>query len=176
MSCQNKLQSGSSGWSLMFFLLWLLMQHLLTESIQEDKTKSPKTNSLKQWGFCFSFNCSAMNETFLTCLLLRILRLKVQFLIMNLWNSAFNDFFLPSFKFYIAGLVLIYYFFFAFLGATAEEINQHWEWLEQNLLHTLSVFDNKEDIVSFVKGKVKVRKLSHLHPPLSNYMWFIRRM
>uniref|UniRef100_A0A8C9L4S2 TBC1 domain family member 9 n=1 Tax=Pavo cristatus TaxID=9049 RepID=A0A8C9L4S2_PAVCR len=40
-------------------------------------------------------------------------------------------------------------------GATAEEINQHWEWLEQNLLHTLSVFDNKEDIVSFVKGKVK---------------------
>ncbi|XP_010146175.1 PREDICTED: TBC1 domain family member 8-like, partial [Eurypyga helias] len=44
---------------------------------------------------------------------------------------------------------------FAFLGATAEEINQHWEWLEQNLLHTLSVFDNKEDIVSFVKGKVK---------------------
>uniref|UniRef100_A0A8V5GT68 Uncharacterized protein n=1 Tax=Melopsittacus undulatus TaxID=13146 RepID=A0A8V5GT68_MELUD len=49
-------------------------------------------------------------------------------------------------------------------GATAEEINQHWEWLEQNLLHTLSVFDNKEDIVSFVKGKVKVRKLSYFHP------------
>lgn len=66
--------------------------------------------------------------------------------------------------------------FFAFLGATAEEINQHWEWLEQNLLHTLSVFDNKEDIVSFVKGKVKVRKLSHFHPPLPDYMWFIRRM
>ncbi|XP_065436965.1 TBC1 domain family member 8 isoform X8 [Chrysemys picta bellii] len=42
-----------------------------------------------------------------------------------------------------------------FTGATLEEINQHWEWLEQNLLHTLSVFDNKEDIVSFVKGKVK---------------------
>uniref|UniRef100_A0A7M4FZ68 TBC1 domain family member 9 n=1 Tax=Crocodylus porosus TaxID=8502 RepID=A0A7M4FZ68_CROPO len=40
-------------------------------------------------------------------------------------------------------------------GATLEEINQHWEWLEQNLLHTLSVFDSKEDIVSFVKGKIK---------------------
>ncbi|XP_036598453.1 TBC1 domain family member 8 isoform X2 [Trichosurus vulpecula] len=40
-------------------------------------------------------------------------------------------------------------------GATLEEINQHWEWLEQNLLHTLSVFDNKEDIASFVKGKIK---------------------
>ncbi|XP_066233309.1 TBC1 domain family member 8 isoform X2 [Saccopteryx leptura] len=40
-------------------------------------------------------------------------------------------------------------------GATLEEINQHWDWLEQNLLHTLSVFDNKEDISSFVKGKVK---------------------
>lgn len=45
---------------------------------------------------------------------------------------------------------------FLVLGATDEEINQHWEWLEQNLLHTLSVFDNKEDIVSFVKGKIKV--------------------
>ncbi|XP_053563621.1 TBC1 domain family member 8 isoform X2 [Bombina bombina] len=40
-------------------------------------------------------------------------------------------------------------------GATPEEIDQHWEWLEQNLLHTLSVFDNKEDICDFVKGKVK---------------------
>ncbi|KAM5253179.1 TBC1 domain family member 8 isoform 3-T3 [Hipposideros larvatus] len=40
-------------------------------------------------------------------------------------------------------------------GATLEEINEHWDWLEQNLLHTLSVFDNKEDIASFVKGKVK---------------------
>ncbi|XP_062831452.1 TBC1 domain family member 8 isoform X3 [Anolis carolinensis] len=41
------------------------------------------------------------------------------------------------------------------IGATIEEINNHWEWLEQNLLHTLSVFDNKEDIVSFVRGKIK---------------------
>ncbi|CAI5772080.1 Hypothetical predicted protein [Podarcis lilfordi] len=41
------------------------------------------------------------------------------------------------------------------IGATTEEINHHWEWLEQNLLHTLSVFDNKEDIVSFVRGKIK---------------------
>jgi len=63
--------------------------------------------------------------------------------------------------------------FFAFLGATAEEINQHWEWLEQNLLHTLSVFDNKEDIVSFVKGKVKVRKVAYFHFSLPDYMCFI---
>ncbi|KAM8975263.1 TBC1 domain family member 8 [Pelodytes ibericus] len=41
------------------------------------------------------------------------------------------------------------------IGATVEEVNQHWEWLEQNLLHTLSVFDNKDDISSFVKGKIK---------------------
>ncbi|XP_045683638.1 TBC1 domain family member 8 isoform X6 [Phyllostomus hastatus] len=41
------------------------------------------------------------------------------------------------------------------VGATLEEITQHWDWLEQNLLHTLSVFDNKEDIASFVKGKIK---------------------
>ncbi|XP_063809519.1 TBC1 domain family member 8 isoform X2 [Pseudophryne corroboree] len=41
------------------------------------------------------------------------------------------------------------------IGATMEEITQHWDWLEQNLLHTLSVFDNKDDIASFVKGKIK---------------------
>lgn len=41
-------------------------------------------------------------------------------------------------------------------GATLEEVEQHWDWLEQNLLHTLSVFDSEEDIASFVKGKVKV--------------------
>ncbi|KAM5227816.1 TBC1 domain family member 8 [Ctenodactylus gundi] len=40
-------------------------------------------------------------------------------------------------------------------GATLEEITRHWDWLEQNLFHTLSVFDNKDDIASFVKGKVK---------------------
>lgn len=41
-----------------------------------------------------------------------------------------------------------------------EEITQHWDWLEQNLLHTLSVFDNKDDIANFVKGKVKVGFIS----------------
>ncbi|MBZ3870880.1 TBC1 domain family member 8 [Sciurus carolinensis] len=40
-------------------------------------------------------------------------------------------------------------------GSTLEEINQHWNSLGQNLLHTLSVFDNKDDMASFVKGKVK---------------------
>ncbi|MGH0144224.1 UNVERIFIED_CONTAM: hypothetical protein FKN15_002639 [Acipenser sinensis] len=40
-------------------------------------------------------------------------------------------------------------------GAAVEEINQHWDWLTQNLLHTLPVFDNKEDITSFVSGKIK---------------------
>ncbi|XP_023687547.2 TBC1 domain family member 8 [Paramormyrops kingsleyae] len=40
-------------------------------------------------------------------------------------------------------------------GAGADEVNMHWDWLVQNLLHSLSVFENKEDITSFVKGKVK---------------------
>lgn len=53
--------------------------------------------------------------------------------------------------------------FCSYPGATLEEINQHWDWLEQNLLHTLSVFDNKDDIASFVKGKVKV---GSTHPTL----------
>ncbi|XP_069747154.1 TBC1 domain family member 8-like isoform X2 [Narcine bancroftii] len=40
-------------------------------------------------------------------------------------------------------------------GATMEEIHPHWEWLEQNLLHTLAVFDNKDDVINFVHGKIK---------------------
>lgn len=52
-----------------------------------------------------------------------------------------------------------------------EEINQHWEWLEQNLLHTLSVFDNKDDIASFVKGKVKVGRVSALWLVSLSTLW-----
>ncbi|XP_028250363.1 TBC1 domain family member 8 isoform X2 [Parambassis ranga] len=40
-------------------------------------------------------------------------------------------------------------------GAVIEEVNKHWDWLVHNLLHSLSVFENKEDVASFVKGKVK---------------------
>ncbi|CAN9498502.1 unnamed protein product [Ophioblennius macclurei] len=40
-------------------------------------------------------------------------------------------------------------------GAAVEEVNRHWDWLIHNLLQSLSVFENKEDAVSFVKGKVK---------------------
>uniref|UniRef100_A0A672HEB7 TBC1 domain family member 8 n=1 Tax=Salarias fasciatus TaxID=181472 RepID=A0A672HEB7_SALFA len=41
------------------------------------------------------------------------------------------------------------------VGAAVEEVNRHWDWLVHNLLHSLSVFENKEDVASFVKGKVK---------------------
>ncbi|XP_047378486.1 TBC1 domain family member 8-like [Sciurus carolinensis] len=50
-------------------------------------------------------------------------------------------------------------------GATLEKINQHWNWLGQNLLHTLSVFDYKDDMASFVKGKVKVGPLISTFSP-----------
>uniref|UniRef100_A0A8C7Z4S4 TBC1 domain family member 8 n=1 Tax=Oryzias sinensis TaxID=183150 RepID=A0A8C7Z4S4_9TELE len=40
-------------------------------------------------------------------------------------------------------------------GAAVEEVNKHWDWLVHNLLHSLSVFENKEDAASFVRGKVK---------------------
>ncbi|XP_033842942.1 TBC1 domain family member 8 [Periophthalmus magnuspinnatus] len=40
-------------------------------------------------------------------------------------------------------------------GAAIEEVNRHWDWLIRNLLHSLSVFENKDDLASFVKGKVK---------------------
>lgn len=34
---------------------------------------------------------------------------------------------------------------------------QHWDWLQQNIMRTLSVFDSSEDITSFVQGKIRVR-------------------
>uniref|UniRef100_H2M026 TBC1 domain family member 8 n=1 Tax=Oryzias latipes TaxID=8090 RepID=H2M026_ORYLA len=40
-------------------------------------------------------------------------------------------------------------------GAAVEEVNKHWDWLVHNLLHSLSVFENKDDAASFVRGKVK---------------------
>lgn len=43
------------------------------------------------------------------------------------------------------------------LGSSRKEITKHWEWLENNLLQTLSIFDSEEDITTFVKGKIHVR-------------------
>ncbi|XP_061558063.1 TBC1 domain family member 8B isoform X3 [Phycodurus eques] len=41
------------------------------------------------------------------------------------------------------------------LCVTKEEIFQHWDWLQQNIMRTLSVFDSSEDITSFVQGKIR---------------------
>lgn len=46
-------------------------------------------------------------------------------------------------------------------GVTQEEIVQHWDWLQQNIMRTLSVFDSSEDITSFVQGKIRVRTYQH---------------
>ncbi|KAG9478431.1 TBC1 domain family member 8B [Eleutherodactylus coqui] len=40
-------------------------------------------------------------------------------------------------------------------GANREEIFKHWQWLEQNVMKTLSVFDSSDDITSFVQGKIR---------------------
>ncbi|XP_066515704.1 TBC1 domain family member 8B isoform X2 [Hoplias malabaricus] len=40
-------------------------------------------------------------------------------------------------------------------GASLEEITQHWEWLQVNIMRTLSVFDSDDDITSFVQGKIR---------------------
>ncbi|KAJ8000704.1 hypothetical protein DPEC_G00183120 [Dallia pectoralis] len=40
-------------------------------------------------------------------------------------------------------------------GSSRKEITEHWEWLELNLLQTLSIFENENDITTFVKGKVQ---------------------
>ncbi|XP_055673781.1 TBC1 domain family member 8B isoform X2 [Falco peregrinus] len=40
-------------------------------------------------------------------------------------------------------------------GSSREEITEHWDWLEHNVMKTLSVFDSNEDITSFVQGKIR---------------------
>ncbi|XP_068107148.1 TBC1 domain family member 8B isoform X2 [Hyperolius riggenbachi] len=40
-------------------------------------------------------------------------------------------------------------------GASRDEILKHWQWLEQNVMKTLSVFDSSDDITSFVQGKIR---------------------
>lgn len=48
-------------------------------------------------------------------------------------------------------------FFYMWSGVTKDEIFAHWDWLQQNIMRTLSVFDSSEDITSFVQGKIRVR-------------------
>ncbi|XP_053329061.1 TBC1 domain family member 8B [Spea bombifrons] len=40
-------------------------------------------------------------------------------------------------------------------GGNKEEILKHWQWLELNVMKTLSVFDSSDDITSFVQGKIR---------------------
>uniref|UniRef100_A0A803VSP7 TBC1 domain family member 9 n=1 Tax=Ficedula albicollis TaxID=59894 RepID=A0A803VSP7_FICAL len=46
-------------------------------------------------------------------------------------------------------------FGFFYIGCSRKEITEHWEWLEQNLLQTLSIFENENDINTFVRGKIQ---------------------
>uniref|UniRef100_A0AAV2M4W8 TBC1 domain family member 9 n=1 Tax=Knipowitschia caucasica TaxID=637954 RepID=A0AAV2M4W8_KNICA len=39
-------------------------------------------------------------------------------------------------------------------GSSRKEITEHWDWLESNLLQTISIFENDEDITTFVRGKI----------------------
>lgn len=48
---------------------------------------------------------------------------------------------------------------FCLTGSSRKEITQHWDWLESNLLQTISIFDSDEDVTTFVKGKICVRRL-----------------
>ncbi|CAM9513623.1 unnamed protein product [Lampetra fluviatilis] len=40
-------------------------------------------------------------------------------------------------------------------GTSKEEVEEHWQWLEVNLLHILPVFESDGDITDFVLGKIK---------------------
>lgn len=49
-------------------------------------------------------------------------------------------------------------------GSSRKEITEHWDWLESNLLQTISIFESDEDIVTFVKGKICVGPAPQLPP------------
>lgn len=49
--------------------------------------------------------------------------------------------------------------FFCLTGSSRKEITEHWDWLESNLLQTISIFDSDEDVTTFVKGKICVGRL-----------------
>lgn len=51
-------------------------------------------------------------------------------------------------------------------GSSRREITDHWEWLESNLLQTISIFDNDEDVTTFVKGKISVCHFLYDRPVL----------
>ncbi|KAM9850393.1 TBC1 domain family member 9B isoform 2-T2 [Aulostomus maculatus] len=51
-------------------------------------------------------------------------------------------------------------------GSSRKEITAHWDWLESNLLQTISIFDNDEDVTTFVKGKISVCRFL--------YVWLFR--
>ncbi|NWT69450.1 TBCD9 protein, partial [Prunella himalayana] len=53
-------------------------------------------------------------------------------------------------------------------GCSRKEITEHWEWLEQNLLQTLSIFENENDINTFVRGKIQSQKRQ------KNYNFYIK--
>ncbi|KAM9330052.1 TBC1 domain family member 9 isoform 2-T2 [Gastrophryne carolinensis] len=40
-------------------------------------------------------------------------------------------------------------------GGSRKEVTEHWEWLELNLLQTLSIFENENDVTTFIKGKIQ---------------------
>ncbi|XP_018418920.1 PREDICTED: TBC1 domain family member 9 isoform X2 [Nanorana parkeri] len=40
-------------------------------------------------------------------------------------------------------------------GGSRREVTEHWEWLEVNLLQTLSIFENENDVTTFIKGKIQ---------------------
>lgn len=39
-------------------------------------------------------------------------------------------------------------------GSSRREITEHWDWLETNLLQTISIFETDEDVTTFVRGKI----------------------
>lgn len=47
-------------------------------------------------------------------------------------------------------------YFLALCAASGKkEILSHWEWIEQNVMKTLTAFENEDDITNFVKGKIE---------------------
>lgn len=71
------------------------------------------------------------------------------------WNIACGESTAPDWT-VIGCLLLFVNPHLCLAGSSRKEITEHWEWLESNLLQTISIFDNDEDISTFVRGKISV--------------------
>lgn len=153
---------GRCRWFLGQLFSWLAQCHLVQlkfkfHSFVAHHTDISPLYILKRATY-FLLNCSPMGEHFgiskeTACVIWWKITPVVngKFYLSPLWLRQCRHWLFCDFFF-----LIFFYCFFIYAGCSRKEITEHWEWLEQNLLQTLSIFENENDINTFVRGKIQV--------------------